>query len=74
MLLPIRSAGPVPRFSPRIVTLVQAAPSLGEMPVTSGGGRARDMAASDKQELEGQSTPGHGKGKKKVRKGGLRVL
>lgn len=63
MLLPIRSAGPVPRFSPRIVTLVHAAPSLGEMPVTSGGGRARDMAASGKQELEGQSTPGHGKHK-----------
>lgn len=42
--LPIRSAGPVPRFSPRMVTLVQAAPSLGEMPVTKGGWRARDMA------------------------------
>lgn len=44
-VLPMRSAGPVPRFSPRMVTLVQAAPSLGEMPVTSGGWRARDMVA-----------------------------
>lgn len=49
-VLPMRSAGPVPRFSPRMVTLVQAAPSLGEMPVTSGGWRARDMVAWGGQE------------------------
>lgn len=48
--LPMRSAGPVPRFSPRMVTLVQAAPSLGEMPVTSGGWRARDMVAWGRRE------------------------
>lgn len=49
-VLPMRSAGPVPRFSPRMVTLVQAAPSLGEMPVTSGGWRARDMVTRGRQE------------------------
>lgn len=41
--LPMRSVGPVPRFSPLIVTFVHEMPSLGEMPVTSGGCRARDM-------------------------------
>lgn len=45
----MRSGGPVPRFSPRMVTLVQATPSLGEMPVTNGGWRARDMVAWGKQ-------------------------
>lgn len=40
----------MPRFSPRMVTLVQAAPSLGEMPVTSGGCRARDMVTRGGQE------------------------
>lgn len=39
----MRSVGPVPRFSPLIVTLVQGIPSFGEMPVTSGGCRDRDM-------------------------------
>lgn len=43
MPLPMRSVGPVPRFSPLIVTLVQGIPSFGEMPVTSGGCRDRDM-------------------------------
>lgn len=41
--LPIRSVGPVPKFSPLIVTFVHEMPSLGEIPVTSGGCRARDM-------------------------------
>lgn len=41
--LPRRSAGPVPKFSPLIVTFVHEMPSLGEIPVTSGGCRARDM-------------------------------
>lgn len=41
--LPMRSVGPVPKFSPLIVTFVHEMPSLGEMPVTSGGCRARDM-------------------------------
>lgn len=41
--LPRRSVGPVPKFSPLIVTFVHAMPSLGEIPVTSGGCRARDM-------------------------------
>lgn len=35
--LPMRSGGPAPRFSPRMVTLVHATPSLGEIPVTNGG-------------------------------------
>ena len=39
----------MPRFSPRMVTLVQAVPSLGEIPVTRGGGRARDMVESGRQ-------------------------
>lgn len=39
----MRSVGPVPKFSPLIVTFVHEMPSLGEMPVTSGGCRARDM-------------------------------
>lgn len=47
--LPMRSGGPVPRFSPRMVTLVHATPSLGEMPVTNGGWRARDIVAWGKQ-------------------------
>lgn len=41
----MRSGGPVPKFSPRMVTLVHATPSLGEMPVTNGGWRARDIVA-----------------------------
>lgn len=45
----MRSGGPVPRFSPRMVTLVHATPSLGEMPVTKGGWRARDIVAWGKQ-------------------------
>lgn len=39
----MRSVGPVPRFSPLIVTLVHGMPSFGEMPVTSGGCRERDI-------------------------------
>lgn len=39
----MRSVGPVPKFSPLIVTFVHEMPSLGEMPVTRGGCRARDM-------------------------------
>lgn len=39
----------MPRFSPRMVTLVHATPSLGEMPVTNGGWRARDIVAFGKQ-------------------------
>lgn len=50
----MRSLGPVPRFSPRIVTLVHGVPSLGEMPVTSGGCRARDMAHTLVRERERQ--------------------
>lgn len=50
-MLPIRSVGPVPRLSPRMVTLVQAGPSLGEMPVTNGGWRGRDMASPVRWEL-----------------------
>lgn len=45
----MRSGGPMPRFSPRMVTLVHATPSLGEMPVTNGGWRARDIVAFGKQ-------------------------
>lgn len=41
--LPMRSVGPVPRFSPLIVTFVHGIPSFGEMPVTSGGCRDRDI-------------------------------
>lgn len=41
----MRSVGPVPKFSPLIVTFVQEMPSLGEIPVTSGGCRARDMTS-----------------------------
>lgn len=39
----MRSVGPIPRFSPLIVTLVHGIPSFGEMPVTSGGWRERDI-------------------------------
>lgn len=49
---PMRSLGPVPRFSPRIVTLVHGVPSLGEIPVTSGGCRARDMAHTIKTRVK----------------------
>lgn len=35
--LPIMSSGPLPKFSPRIVTRVPGGPSLGETPVTIGG-------------------------------------
>lgn len=41
--LPMRSGVPVPRFSPLIVTFVHGIPSFGEMPVTRGGGRNRDI-------------------------------
>lgn len=44
---PMRSAGPVPRFSPRIVTFVHGMPSFGEMPVTRGGCRDRDIVLVD---------------------------
>lgn len=43
LLLPMRSTGPVPRFSPLIVTFVHGIPSFGEMPVTRGGCRDRDI-------------------------------
>lgn len=36
--LPIKSIALVPKNSPRIVTLVPGGPSLGEIPVTTGGG------------------------------------
>lgn len=38
MCVPIRSAAREPRFSPRIVTRVPGGPSLGDSPVTTGGG------------------------------------
>lgn len=47
--LPMRSGGPVPRFSPRMVTLVHATPSLGEIPVTNGGRRPRNIVTWGKQ-------------------------
>lgn len=50
----MRSGGPVPRFSPRMVTLVHATPSLGEMPVTNGGWRARDIVPWSKKRRAGQ--------------------
>lgn len=44
---PMRSAGPVPRFSPLIVTFVHGMPSFGEMPVTRGGCRDRDIVLAE---------------------------
>ena len=43
----MRSAGPVPRFSPLIVTFVHGMPSFGEMPVTRGGCRDRDIVLAE---------------------------
>lgn len=62
--VPIRSVGPVPRLSPRMVTLVQAVPSLGEMPVTNGGWRGRDMA--DRSLPRDTMRKTHQQGKKKT--------
>ena len=36
--IPVTSLALIPRFSPRIITLVPGGPSAGEMPVTTGGG------------------------------------
>lgn len=71
ILVPTRSAGPVPRFSPRMVTLVHEVPSLGEMPVTRGGWWARDMVVVTcvQEHKESQSaTCEHGRGEGKDRR------
>ena len=38
LFIPVTSLALIPRFSPRIITLVPGGPSAGEMPVTTGGG------------------------------------